>query len=239
MMDVYSIRRLKNSEGKEIVEIVFQNFIKAKRINFRIAAQRYLKQNFYAENKSIKKQQESIADKLVEGGASAEDESTLTTQKIGKQVKADYLQIAQKYAAYQKECSLVPEPTVKSDALEAMTSAVTKMADVLESKPNTSGLERLSVPSWDGSRRSYATWKKEFNHWMSKYRQDDEEQLQRFRKAMPKGSWWTDQVKTCKSIDQAWSILDVEFEDKRKLMDSLLAEINNYKPVKKDSKSLT
>ncbi|KAK3696586.1 hypothetical protein QZH41_005861 [Actinostola sp. cb2023] len=56
---------------------------------------------------------------------------------------------------------------------------------------------------------------------------------------MPKGSWWTDQVKTCKSIDQAWSILDVEFEDKRKLMDSLLAEINNYKPVKNDSKSLT
>jgi hypothetical protein len=41
--------------------------------------------------------------------------------------------------------------------------------------------------------------------------------------------WWTDQVKTCKSIDRAWEILDVEFADKRKLMDELLTGINNQK----------
>ena len=35
-----------------------------------------------------------------------------------------------------------------------------------------------------------------------------------FRKAML-GGWCTDQVKTCKSIEQAWGILDVEFEDKK------------------------
>lgn len=73
---------------------------------------------------------------------------------------------------------------------------------------------------------------------MSKYDQDKDEQLQRFRKAMPKGSWWTDQVKTCKDIDRAWEILDIEFADKRKLMDELLAEINNYGAVRSDRKSL-
>ena len=67
----------------------------------------------------------------------------------------------------------------------------------MATKPTVSGLERLSVLSWNGSRKTYATWKiKEFNHWMGKYDQDRDEQLQRFRNAMPKGSWWTDQVKT-------------------------------------------
>ena len=68
---------------------------------------------------------------------------------------------------------------------------------------------------------------------MAKYSQDKDEQLQRFRKAMAKGFWWTDQVKTCKSIDRAWEIIDVEFADKRKLMDELLTGINNQKPVKR------
>ena len=54
---------------------------------------------------------------------------------------------------------------------------------------------------------------------MKKYGQDKDEQLQRFRNAMPKGSFWTDQVKTCKTIDSAWIILDTEFADRRKLMD--------------------
>ena len=108
----------------------------------------------------------------------------------------------------------------------------------MSSKPNISGLERLSVPTWDGNQKSYATWKREFNHWMAKYSQDKDEQLQRFRKAMPKGFWWTDQVKTCKTIGKAWDILDIVFADKRKLMDELLTEISGRRPIKKDSKSL-
>ena len=64
--------------------------------------------------------------------------------------------------------------------------------------------------------------------------QDKDEQLQRFRNAMPQGSWWTEQVKT---IDSAWKILDTEFADRRKLMDELLSEINNLRPVKGDAKS--
>ena len=60
--------------------------------------------------------------------------------------------------------------------------------------------------------------------------------LKRFRKAMPKGFFWTDQVKTCKDINQAWEILETEFANERKLMDELLAEMNNLKHVKRDSK---
>ena len=74
---------------------------------------------------------------------------------------------------------------------------------------------------------------------MKKYDQDKDEQLQRFRNALPRGSWWSDQVKTCKTIDSAWNILDTEFADKRKLMDELLLEINSLKPVKRDSRSFT
>ena len=47
-------------------------------------------------------------------------------------------------------------------------------------------------------------------------------------------------VKTSKTIDSAWKILDTEFADRRKLMDELLSEINNLRPaVRRDSKSFT
>ena len=194
----------------------------------------------------IKKQQETILDRLVDEGITAEEEPLLTTKKLGDKVKADFLQIALKFAAYQKEQDSTETSSKDSETLKtltasmsSMTSAVTKMAETLRSKPNTSGLQRLPVPTWDGSRRSYATWKKEFNHWMKKYDQDKDEQLQRFRNALPRGSWWSDQVKTCKTIDSAWNILDTEFADKRKLMDELLLEINSLKPVKRDSRSFT
>ena len=49
---------------------------------------------------------------------------------------------------------------------------------------------------------------------MSKYAQDEDEQLQRFCKAMPKGFFWTYQVKTRKDINQAWEILENEFANK-------------------------
>ena len=146
----------------------------------------------------IKKQQETILDRLIDEGTATDEESLLLTKKLGDQVKADFLQIALKFAAYQKEPNN-SEPSSKSaetvetlaSSISSMTSAVTKMAESLATKPNLSGLQRLPVPTWDGNRRSYATWKKEFNHWMMKYGQDKDEQLQRFRNAMPKGSWWT------------------------------------------------
>lgn len=45
-------------------------------------------------------------------------------------------------------------------------------------------------------------------------------------------------MKTCKDIDRAWEILDIEFVDRRKLVDTLLAEVNNYGVVRTDPKSL-
>jgi len=74
---------------------------------------------------------------------------------------------------------------------------------------------------------------------MNKYKQDKDEQLQRLQKALPKNSFWSDQVRLCKTIKQAWKILDTKFGDQRKLMDTLLAEITNLKPLKCDSKSLS
>ena len=193
----------------------------------------------------VKKQQETILDRLVDEGTGPEDELVLATKKTGDKTKADFLQITLKFAAYQKEQNS-SENSNNATTLEAltlsmssMTSAVQKMADNIGSKPSNSSLQRLPVPVWDGTRRTYATWKKEFSHWMKKYGQDKDEQLQRFRNAMPKGSFWTDQVKTCKTIDSAWIILDTEFADRRKLMDELHTEINNLKAVKRDSKSLT
>ena len=42
-----------------------------------------------------------------------------------------------------------------------------------------------------------------------------------------------------KDINQAWEILETEFANEQKLMDKLLAEMNNLKHVKRDSKSIT
>lgn len=69
---------------------------------------------------------------------------------------------------------------------------------------------------------------------MIKYDQDDE-QLQRLGKALPKNSFWSDQVKQSTSIEQAWKFLDMEFGDEGKLMDTLLNKITNLRPVKRDS----
>jgi len=159
----------------------------------------------------------------------------LTNRQLGDKVKADFLQIALKYAAYQSENSL-PKVPDHIETLKTRTSAVEKMAVAIGSKP--SNLERLAVPNGDGSQRTYQTWKREFRHCMAKYGQDKDEQLQSFRKVMPKGFFWTDQVKTCKDIDQAREILENEFANERKLMDELLAEINKHKQVKRDSKSI-
>lgn len=41
------------------------------------------------------------------------------------------------------------------------------------------------------------------------------------KQCQPKGSWWTDQVKTCKAIDKAWNILVTEFADRKKRIDDL------------------
>ena len=95
--------------------------------------------------RSVKKQQEVILDKLIEEGASSEDEMVLMNRKFGDKVKADFLQIALKYAVYQSENSL-PKVPDHTENLKMMTFAVEKMALAIESKPPSS-LERLTVPN--------------------------------------------------------------------------------------------
>jgi len=131
-----------------------------------------------AKYRSVKKQQLTIADRLIEAGQSSGDEMSANKQ-IGDKVKSDYLKCTEKFAIYQKKCNADKKPFTDHEKFEAMTSAVTKMADVLGSQKNVNhGLEKLSVPTWDGSRKSYTTWKNEFNYWMQKYEQDKDEQLQ-------------------------------------------------------------
>ena len=153
--------------------------------------------------RSVKKQQETITDRLIETGST--EEQLKANQQVGDKVRGDFLKYSEIFATYQKACNS-QEPPLKHDALEAMTTAVTKMADVLGSQKTAShGLEKLSVPTWDGNRKSYATWKSEFSYWMYKYKQDEDEQLQRHQ---------------------------------RKLMDTLLNEITNLKPIENGSNSL-
>ena len=148
-----------------------------------------------AKYRNIKKQQEIIADKIIEDGVAETDQLLSANQKVGESLKDTYLKVAKVYAAYQK--SPTQATATIPNSLEVMSSAVTKMAEALQATKSDSsrGLERLPVPTWDGTRRSYKTWKREFNHWLDKYSQDKDEQLQRFRKAMPKGFWWTDQAR--------------------------------------------
>ena len=189
--------------------------------------------------RGVKKQQTTIAEKLVESGETESAEMNANKQ-IGDKVKSDYFKCSEKFIVYKKKCYAERKPSSDHEKLEAMTCAVTKMADVLSSQKNTNhGLEKLSVPNWDGSRKNYATWKCEFNYWMEKYKQDKDEQLQRLRKALPRNSFWANQVRPSQTIDQAWKILDTEFGDQRKLMDGLLKEITNLKPIKSDSTSLS
>lgn len=128
--------------------------------------------------RSVKKQQEAITDRLIETGST--EEQLKANQQVGDKVRSDFLKYSEIFATYQKACNS-QEPALKHDALEAMTTAVTKMADVLGSQKTAShGLEKLSVPTWDGNRKSYATWKSEFNYWMYKYKQDEDEQLEKW-----------------------------------------------------------
>lgn len=71
------------------------------------------------------------------------------------EIKVRYLETLQKHAHYQKELG-VPQLQNTSDSTEvlgAVAEAVKQMAQNLATKLKVSGLERLPVPSWDGSEK--------------------------------------------------------------------------------------
>ena len=107
--------------------------------------------------RSVKTQQETITDKLIETGST--EELIKANQQVRNKVRGAFLKYSESFATYQKACNS-QETLLKHDTLKAMTTAVTKMADVLGSQKTAShGLEKLSVPTLDGNRKSYATWK--------------------------------------------------------------------------------
>jgi len=53
--------------------------------------------------RSVKKQQERIADKIVESGLSHEGDVAIDNKTTGEKVKADYLGVTRKFVAYKKK----------------------------------------------------------------------------------------------------------------------------------------
>ena len=85
--------------------------------------------------------------------------------QICNKVKSDYSKYTEMFVVYQKKCNAEKKLSNDQEKLKAMTSAVTKMAEVLSSQRKTDhGLEKLMVPNWDGSRKNHATWTSEFNY---------------------------------------------------------------------------
>ena len=58
-----------------------------------------------AKYRNIKKQQETIADRIVDDGLLEDDQMLKSNQKVGEKLTNDYLQLAKVYAAYQKKLS--------------------------------------------------------------------------------------------------------------------------------------
>ena len=168
----------KRENGIKIINELFEEFEEIYSIEPQLERLENTFKIIEAKYRNITKQQEVIADKIVEEGTTDDNPMLTANQKIGEDLKNKYLRLAKAYAAYQKKLSQPTPSPVKADSLEAMTSAVTKMAEVMQGLKSGAGrLERLPIPTWDGSHRTYLTWKKEFNHWMHKYSQDKDEQL--------------------------------------------------------------
>ena len=80
-----------------------------------------------SKQRSVKKQQDTIADRLTE---SASEELQTKNQVVGDEAKAKFLKYAERFAIYQKSF-VIEKLLFKQEVLEAMTSVVTKMTDVL------------------------------------------------------------------------------------------------------------
>lgn len=58
-----------------------------------------------AKYRHIKKQQEALADRIVEDSAPEADEMLRSNSDVGGKLKNDYLELAKTFAAYQKKLS--------------------------------------------------------------------------------------------------------------------------------------
>ena len=103
--------------------------------------------------RSAIKQQGAITDKLCEVSTEGHKELEKINQELGEKAKVGFLHCSEKFATYQKVCS-VKKSSVEHNALDVMAEAMTQMAEVLRSQKNVNhGLEKLSVSAWDGNRK--------------------------------------------------------------------------------------
>ena len=73
--------------------------------------------------------------RLCEISTEGSEELVKVNQELGEKAKVDFLHCDEKFATYQKECS-VKKSSNEHNALVAMAEAVTKMAEVLGSQKN-------------------------------------------------------------------------------------------------------
>ena len=123
--------------------------------------------------RAFKKQIEVIEDKIIiNNQIQSDDPLVISNNEASIKAKNDYLKCTQSFAACQRNLLDVKTKLQTHDQgyvtehLENVNIALQKMVDVLDSKSKSQnhGLEKLSVPIWDGDRKSYATSKNEFNN---------------------------------------------------------------------------
>lgn len=83
-----------------------------------------------SKHRSVKKQQETIAEKLCEASTEGVEELREANRQLGEKVKIDFLHCSEKFSTYQKAWN-VKKSSVEHNALDVMAEAVTKMAEVL------------------------------------------------------------------------------------------------------------
>ena len=83
------------------------------------------------ETKHQKTKKKTILDRLVDEGTATDDESLLLTKKLGDQVKADFLQIALKFAAYQKEQNDSELFSKNAKTVETLASSMSSMTSAV------------------------------------------------------------------------------------------------------------
>ena len=84
-----------------------------------------------SRDKAPKNKKETILDRLVDEGTATDDESLLLTKKLGDQVKADFLQIALKFAAYQKEQNDYELISKNAKTVETLASSMSSMTSAV------------------------------------------------------------------------------------------------------------
>ena len=119
--------------------VSLHDFLEEFNVLFEIQPMISILENVYKEveikYRSVKKQQEAIAEKLCEANTEGAEELMKASRELGEKVKVDFLHCSEKFATYQKAWN-VKKSSVEHNALDVMAEAVTKVTEVLGSQKN-------------------------------------------------------------------------------------------------------